>query len=137
MIKGQKHTDLRGTLCYNNDFDASAVKRMYVIENCSTQFIRGWQGHEIESRWFAAVLGSFEITVIAVDDWAHPSPDLPYKKYLLDTAGLNVLHVPSGNITAIQSLETNSKLLVMADYLLGETNDEHRYPPDYFNVFNK
>jgi hypothetical protein len=40
--------------------------------------------------------------------------------------------VPSGNITSIQALEANSKLMVMSDYLMGEIQDEYRFPIDYF-----
>ena len=61
IIKGDRHTDLRGTLFYNNNFDLSAIKRMYVIENHSTNFVRAWQGHQIEQRWFSVIKGSFRI----------------------------------------------------------------------------
>jgi hypothetical protein len=30
----------RGSLLYNNDFDASVIKRIYFIENSTTDFIR-------------------------------------------------------------------------------------------------
>ena len=33
IISGKSQTDTRGTLFFNNDFDASALKRIYVIEN--------------------------------------------------------------------------------------------------------
>ena len=52
IIKGENHNDSRGILFYNNDFDASAIKRLYVIDNQKTNFIRAWQGHKIEQRWF-------------------------------------------------------------------------------------
>jgi hypothetical protein len=51
---------------------------------------------------------------------------------VLDSGKLDVLHVPSGYASSIQSLEEGSKLLVMADYLLGELADEYRYAVDYF-----
>ena len=35
-------------------------------------------------------------------------------------------------ISRIQSLEENSKLLVMGDYLLGEIQDEYRFEVNYF-----
>ena len=52
IIKGENYNDSRGILFYNNDFDASAIKRLYVIDNQKTNFIRAWQGHKIEQRWF-------------------------------------------------------------------------------------
>ncbi|WP_268847696.1 WxcM-like domain-containing protein [Flavobacterium aestivum] len=134
LIIGNCHSDQRGNLLYNNDFDASLIKRIYVIENKDVQFVRGWQGHQIEQRWFSAVSGSFKIQLIKIDNWEKPSVDLENFTYIVDSEKLNVIHVPSGYISSIQSLELNSKLLVMADYLLGETKDEYRYDIEYFKI---
>lgn len=134
LINGNSHSDQRGTLLYNNDFDASLIKRIYIIENESLQFIRGWQGHQIEQRWFSVVSGKFKIQLIKIDDWEKPSVNLEAFTYLIYSEKLNVLHVPKGYVSSIQSLELNSKLLVMADYLLGEINDEYRYDIDYFKI---
>lgn len=138
LLQGDKYSDVRGTLTYNNAFDASAIKRIYTIENASTTFVRGWQGHQIEQRWFAAMSGSFEITVIVIDDFDKPSEDLEVEKYVLTADELTYLHVGAGRITAIQALEEDSKLLVLADYGVGEIQDEVRYPIEYFKkaVFN-
>lgn len=132
LLEGKKHQDERGIITFNNEFDASQVKRIYTIENLSNDFIRGWQGHKIEQRWFACMKGSFEISVIELDDFEKPSKDLTITKYLLTDEVLTYLHIPSGYITAIQSKKSNSKLLVLADYGLGEIKDEYRCPIDYF-----
>lgn len=42
IIKGNSFTDIRGTINFNNSFDASQIKRMYIIQNSSVNFIRGW-----------------------------------------------------------------------------------------------
>ena len=52
LILGGSHQDKRGVLKYNNNFDVTSVKRMYIIENIDTFFVRGWQGHKIEQRWY-------------------------------------------------------------------------------------
>lgn len=134
LINGNCHSDQRGILLYNNDFDASSIKRIYIIENESPQFIRGWQGHKIEERWFSVVSGKFKIQLIKIDNWDKPSLNLNILTYLIDSEKLNILHVPKGYVSSIQSLEVNSKLLVMADYLLGEIKDEYRYDIDYFKI---
>lgn len=132
LLEGKKHQDERGIITYNNDFDASQIKRIYTIENDSTDFIRGWQGHKIEQRWFASMKGIFEISVIFIDDFENPSQNLTIQKYVLTDGALTYLHIPAGCITAIQAKQTESKLLVLADFLLGEINDEYRYSLDYF-----
>ncbi|WGK93584.1 MULTISPECIES: WxcM-like domain-containing protein [Flavobacterium] len=134
LISGNCHQDQRGQLFYNNDFDASSIKRMYVIENHSVDFVRAWQGHKIEQRWFSAVQGRFKIQLIAVDNWDIPSENLPRIEYHLHSEKLDILHIPAGYISSIQALEEKSKLVVMSDYHLGEIDDESRYPTDYFTT---
>lgn len=132
IIKGGSHSDTRGILQFNNSFDATIIKRIYVIENNETTFVRGWQGHRIEQRWFSVLKGSFKIELIAIDDWNNPSKELERSTFIIYAKKLDVLHVPSGYVSSIQSLEEGAKLLVMADYLLGEVQDEYRFDIDYF-----
>lgn len=132
LISGSCHQDERGQLFYNNDFDTTCIKRMYVIENHSVDFVRAWQGHKIEQRWFSAIQGSFKIQLIAIDNWEKPSETLTRLNYILDSATLDVLHIPAGYVSSIQALEEKSKLMVMSDHHLGESNDEFRYPTNYF-----
>jgi len=132
IIKGGCHSDSRGQLFYNNSFDVTAIKRIYSIENESVDVVRAWQGHQIEQRWFSAVMGSFTIQLIAIDHWEKPSKNLKMSIFKLDSKNLDVLHVPAGYVSSIQALEKGAKLLVMANYLLGEIKDEYRFEVDYF-----
>jgi dTDP-4-dehydrorhamnose 3,5-epimerase-like enzyme len=132
IIKGNSHSDDRGVLQFNNDFNSLGVKRIYTIQNRDTEFVRGWQGHKIEQRWFSAVQGSFTITLIAIDDWVTPSTDLEQYHFNLDAQSMDILHVPQGYVSSIQALEESSKLLLLSDYLLGEISDEYRYDSNYF-----
>tara|TARA_B110000093_G_C12904299_1_gene381813 strand:- start:885 stop:1304 length:420 start_codon:yes stop_codon:yes gene_type:complete len=133
IIKGNSYTDHRGILRYNNLFNASAIKRMYIIENSSIKTFRGWQGHKVEQRWFSAVQGSFRIKLIEIDNWNSPSKSLIYQEIKLEAKKLDVLHIPQGYVTCIQAIENNSKLLVMADYSIDEIEDEYRYDLNYFH----
>lgn len=132
LIKGDSHEDFRGGLVYNNDFEATAIKRIYVIKNKNIAIVRAWQGHQIEQRWFSAINGSFKIELIAIDNWDKPNKKLERFEFVLDSEKLDVLHIPAGHVSSIQSLAAGSKLLVMADYLLGELEDEYRYESGYF-----
>lgn len=132
LIQGGLHSDSRGKLWYNNDFDASTIKRFYLIENFNTDFVRAWQGHKIEQRWFSAVQGSFKIQLIKIDNWEQPSKDCKKTTFILNQEGLNIIFIPKGYVSSIQSLEKDSKLLVLADHFLAEINDEYRYEADYF-----
>ena len=132
LIEGNIFRDKRGLLKYNNEFDLSEIKRLYIIQNDNKNIIRGWQGHKIEQRWFTSILGIFKINLIQIDNWEKPSQSLIYKSYILDSEKLCVLHVPPGFVSSIQSLTIPSKLLVFADYRLNEINDNYRYDINYF-----
>lgn len=132
IFEGGKHSDTRGSLIFNNNFDASEIKRMYCIENADVNFIRGWTGHKIEQRWFSALQGSFIIKLIKIDDWVAPYKRSEILEYRLNAGKFDVLHIPSGYASAIQADEEGSKLLVMANYSLGEIDDDYRFPIDYF-----
>ena len=129
---GSQHADESGVITYINDFDVSIVKRIYFIENRDAEFIRGWQGHKIEQRWFTVVRGSFLIKLIKIDDWIAPSTTLEQECFTLSPENLLTLHIPQGFVTSIQSLEENSKLMVLADYFSGEIQDDFRFAVDYF-----
>ena len=134
LIKGNSYTDERGTLQFNNDFNALGIKRMYTIQNRDTSLIRGWQGHKIEQRWFSVIQGSFQIKLIAIDDWVMPSLDLEQHHFTLNSQSMDVLHVPAGYVSSIQALELSSKLILMSDYALGEIEDEYRFDINYFTT---
>lgn len=131
LIYGGNHTDYRGKIIYNNSFDTSEIKRIYVIEN-TINFIRRWQGHKIEQRWFSAVKGSFTIQLIQVDDWSHPNKALEKITFELSDKALDILHLPAGYISSIESISEGARLLVMSNYSLNEIKDEYKFPIDYF-----
>lgn len=131
--KGNSHTDERGIITFNNDYDATEVKRIYFIENKDVNFVRGWQGHKVEQRWFSAVQGSFKITTIAIDDWENPSNTLDKDEFILKASNFDVLHVPQGHVTSIQALEDKARLMAMSDYNLGSVKDECRFDINHFN----
>lgn len=132
ILKGGSYSDERGNVVFNNNFDASQVKRIYFIENADTELIRGWTGHKIEQRWFSVFKGSFIINLVKFDTGETPDRKADILRFELDSQNMNVLHVPKGYASAIQAVETGSKLLVMANYSLGETDDDFRFPLDYF-----
>ena len=136
IIKGNSHSDGRGIVEFNNDFNALGVKRFYTIQNKNTEFVRGWQGHKVEQRWFIVVQGSFKIRLIAIDDWDNPSKMLKPVSFFLYAEKMDVLHVPPGYVSSIQALESGSKLLVMADYHFGEVKDEYRFDVGYFDMLS-
>ncbi|KFF18037.1 WxcM-like domain-containing protein [Chryseobacterium sp. JM1] len=137
FIAGGKYADERGSLFFNNSFNAAGIKRIYFIENADTEFIRGWTGHQIEQRWFSAVKGSFCIRFIKIDNWENPAAESEILEFEVNADTLDILHMPKGYISAIQAKTKEAKLLVMVDHALGEVNDDYRFPVDYFKKLSR
>lgn len=118
--------DERGSVLAVNALDLSPVKRCYFIENLCTSFLRGWQGHNIESRWFLCLKGVFEVYVMSIVAF-EKKQFINLKKITLDSTEGFILLVPPGNVTALRSSEDPSRLQVFSDYGLNEVADEIRF----------
>lgn len=132
-IQGGVAKDHRGQIRFVNDFDMKLVKRFYIIKNADTTLIRGWRAHRIEQRWFYVLSGAFAVDIVKIDNWENASPDLPIEKQVLRASEQQVLHIPVGYGTAFQALESDSELLVFADYEIDNAkNDDYTWSMNYF-----
>ena len=124
IIKGDIFNDSRGKLLSCNLFNMSRVKRMYSIENINSNYIRGWKGHKIETRWFFATKGSIIINTILVSDLEEGLHFPDIKAFTLNEDNLNVLEVPPGFATSIKQYSNGDRIFIFADYQLGASGDE-------------
>ena len=133
IISGNIHVDARGSIKFINDFDMTAIKRFYIIENADTNVIRGWRGHRTEQRWFYPIDGSFEIKLVHIDNWQSPDHGLPKTSLQLTAREQSVLHIPAGYASAFKALEPKSRLIVFADHGIEHSvEDDYLFPVDYF-----
>ncbi|MFN3784284.1 MAG: WxcM-like domain-containing protein [Spirosomataceae bacterium] len=127
--QGDKFQDERGVLFHNNGLDLTKVKRTYIIENESTELIRGWRGHKIESRWFICVKGSVRVWVILLQNLEEKnSSDNIMTCFDLHENTIDCLEIPPGYATAFQSLVDSSRLQCFSDYKVGEVVDDFLFP---------
>ncbi len=114
-IIGKKHSDDRGTVTFNNDFDMTEIKRMYVIKNKNVNIFRAWQTHKIEEKYFKCIRGSVKIWVVKLDNFSSPSIVLIPSIFILKSQNNEILKVPGGYANGIQSVEKDSELLVFSN----------------------
>ena len=128
IIKGGKFVDERVEIQFVNDFDLSEIKRFYTVFHPNTSFVRAWQGHKIETRWFFCTEGSFDIRIVKIDNWESPSEDLIPEKFILSANDPIVLKIENGHVNGIKALSKNSKLISFSNFKLDEhQNDEFRF----------
>ena len=102
----------------------SKIVRMYFIENFDSNYIRGWKGHKIETRWFFASKGSIIIRTISISDLEKSNPSPIIKTFKLNEDNLNVLEVPPGFATSIKQYSNGDRICVFADYEIGVSDVE-------------
>lgn len=135
IIQGGNFSDHRGTISYVNDFSFKDIERFYIISNSVENPIRAWQGHKLDAKNFYCLSGSFKIHFVKVDNWENPSRDLIIETVLVSESENKIVHIPPGYANAIESLESDSKLISFSTLPLSDvSNDDVRYPSDYWNI---
>lgn len=131
LIKGNTHTDHRGTVRFVNDFTFDGIKRFYTITHPDTSTIRAWQGHKLESKYFYVTKGSFLINWINIDNWEKPSKDLKINTHTLSENQSEILIIPPGHVNGFKALEPDSTMMVFSDMLLEDSKkDDYRFPAE-------
>jgi len=134
-FKGAIHSDERGKLIFFNEFSMEPIKRFYEISPSSTETIRAWQGHLIETKWFYCTAGSFVMNLLPLTENGQPNTSLVIEKYYLTSDEPLVLKVPGGYASGFRAMENNAKLMVFSDVSLGASkNDDFRFPENAVSV---
>ena len=138
IIKGGTFSDHRGFMRFVNDFKFGDVVRFYFIKHPETKFVRAWQGHQFEQKWFYPISGSFVVAWVKIDDFNNPSKDLIPEFHIISSNKSELIYIPKGYANGIKALEPNSELMIFSDMELEKSVKEKiRYNPDlWFNWQN-
>jgi dTDP-4-dehydrorhamnose 3,5-epimerase len=135
IIKGNTHSDHRGTIRFVNDFTFDGIKRFYTITHPDTTTIRAWQGHKLETKYFYVTKGSFLINWIQIDNWQQPSKDLNINTHTLSDTESVILIITPGHVNGFKALAPDSTMIVFSDMSLEESkNDDYRFPQEYWRI---
>jgi len=124
IIQGGNFSNHRGTISYVNDF--KNIERFYIINNSDENPIRACQGNKLETKNFYCINGYFKIHFVKVDNWENPLKDLNIGTIVVSCSESKIVHIPAGYANAIESLETNSKLILFSTLSLANVNDDVR-----------
>ncbi|MET0943940.1 MAG: WxcM-like domain-containing protein [Flavobacterium sp.] len=133
IIQGGNFSDHRGTISYVNDFSFGDIERFYIISNSDENPIRAWQGHKLDTKNFYCLSGSFKIHFVEIDNWENPSRNLHIETVYVSSSDSKIVHIPAGYANAIETLESNSKLMSFSTLpLTNVKEDDVRFPSDYW-----
>lgn len=135
IIQGGSFSDHRGKISYVNDFSFKDIERFYIVSNSDENPIRAWQGHKLDAKNFYCLTGSFKIHFVKIDNWENPSKDLTIETVLVSESDSKIVHIPAGYANAVESLESDSKLMLFSTLPLSNVNeDDVRYESNYWKI---
>ncbi|MDF1551270.1 MAG: dTDP-6-deoxy-3,4-keto-hexulose isomerase [Bacteroidales bacterium] len=131
ILKGNIFSDHRGSMRFINEFKFDDVKRFYFIKHPNTSFVRAWQGHQFEKKYFYPISGSFVIAWVKIDDFDNPSENLLPEYHILSAFNSEIVSVPKGYANGLKALEPDSEVLIFSDmYLEKSAKDYTKFEPD-------
>lgn len=138
VIKGGFFNDHRGEMRFVNAFKFNAIKRFYLIKHPNTNFVRAWQGHEFEKKYFYPITGSFVVAWVKIDNFNNPSPILTPNHHIIKSQVSELLYIPPGYANGLKALEPNSELMIFSDMEVEESiQEKHRYDSALWLDWNK
>jgi dTDP-4-dehydrorhamnose 3,5-epimerase len=130
IITGDIAIDDRGSLSFVNDFKFDNVKRFYVVENHTNNFIRAWHGHIKEGKYVYVVEGSAIVGAVPMDESTPPA------RFVLSAKKPRVLYIPPKFYNGTMNLEQNTKIIFFSTSTLEESKgDDVRQPWDKWFIW--
>lgn len=134
LFEGDLRIDDRGEVGFVNDFCFDGVRRFYVVSNHEAGFVRAWHGHRRESKYVTVVQGAAIVAAVIIDNWEHPSPDVPVYRHVLSAQRPAVLHIPAGCANGFMSLTADTRLVFFSTATLEESKgDDIRFDARYWD----
>jgi dTDP-4-dehydrorhamnose 3,5-epimerase len=119
-----------------NDFDFAGVKRFYTVRNHRQGFIRAWHAHRREAKYVTVVAGAALVGAVEIDDWAHPSPALPVKRFVVSARKPRVLYIPAGFANGFMSLTRDAHVMFFSTSSLQDSvADDVRYHARHWDIW--
>ena len=134
LIKADISIDSRGELLFCNNFNMSKIKRFYQVSNFNNPFIRAWHGHKFEDKYILVSKGAALLAAVKIDNWKHPSKNLPIKTFVLNGKKPKLLFIPGGYAHGYKTLLRNTKLIIFSTSTLFQSKkDDYRFDAYYWN----
>jgi len=126
FIEGGFSTDERGILQFFNHPFLESVKRLYIVENFSTETIRGWHGHMKEEKFALALTGAALFVVCPISAPGRQLVTAEWERVTVLSDRL--LWIPAGCAHGFRCLIPSTRILFFSTATLEESKaDDYRW----------
>jgi dTDP-4-dehydrorhamnose 3,5-epimerase len=137
FVEGKLAVDDRGSVSFVNGASIQGFVRFYIVRNHSARFIRAWHGHQRERKLVTAASGAAIVCCVKVDNWDHPSAELPVNRYVLSAASPSALYIPPGYANGAMSLTDGTTLCYFSNASVDDSaTDDFRFPARHWNPWD-
>ena len=125
ILEGGVSVDDRGTVSFCNSLDFKTIKRFYMVENFSTDTVRGMHGHMKEEKFVLAVSGAALFVVCPLTEAKVLARD--FEKIVV--RGSSILWLSAGLAHGFRCLVPDTRLMFFSTATLEESKaDDFRFP---------
>ena len=138
LIPGGTFSDQRGSLRFVNDFFMKDVVRFYIIRHNNTEFVRAWQAHKKERKYFYVLKDKFVVAYVKLDKFDNPDMSLKPEYTVLSEQESKVLAIPEGYANGLKALEPDAEIMVFSNLAVEESKkDDYRFPAEWWFDWEK
>ena len=138
IIQGGIYSDKRGILRFVNDFLMKDVVRFYIMRHINTNFIRAWQAHKTEKKYFYVLRGKFVVAYVKIDNFTKPDLNKKADYTILSDQESKILSISKGYANGIKALDPDSEILVFSNLTVENSKkDDYRFPSEWWFDWNK
>ena len=138
IIQGGIYSDQRGTLRFVNDFLMNDVVRFYIIRHNNEEFVRAWQAHKQERKYFYVMKGRFAVAYLKLNNFDNPDMSLKSEYTVLSEQESKVLAIPEEYANGLKALEPGSEIMVFSNLTVEESKkDDYRFPAKWWLNWKK
>jgi len=136
LIQGNLRIDDRGEVSFVNDFVFEGVKRMYIVRNHQSGFIRAWHAHKKEAKYIFVASGTALVGAVEIDNFENPSKNCKSYRFTLSAKTPAVLFVPPGYANGALSLTSDTVIEYFSTASIEEAkDDDYRYDARYWDIW--
>lgn len=131
LLNGGVAVDDRGAVTFVNDFDFKDVKRFYMVQNHSKNFIRAWHGHKKEGKYVFVAKGTILLGVMPINGGKANT-------YILSDKNPQVLFIPPNFYNGFKTLTDDARIIFYSTSTLEESkNDDIREPATKWDIWSE
>lgn len=135
LYEGGISFDKRGSVSYNNNLTFKKIKRFYIVQNKTNNFVRAWHGHKKEAKYILCIKGKVKVSAVRIKDFKKPKKNSKIYSWIINDKKPSVVFIPPGFANGTKSLLKGTKIFVLSNSTLKDSSkDDFRFKENFWKI---